>query len=158
MLHNLLGIKPQPAVIDSAHTRKSGEVQPGASSLASRGAKSVESAWQEAERELDDHHKRHRGYDDEEEEGRYHINRQQPPRKRQKTGGQHDAHAVFTTDDDGDDLLSMLGDDLDSLKEEAHYSRSEIGPSRSKEDSEKTEQRRSYWLSKGIGIEEVSSR
>ncbi|KAF8077561.1 hypothetical protein FPV67DRAFT_1684010, partial [Lyophyllum atratum] len=156
VLHNLLGVKPQP-VIGNCNDLKilgasNGSAKPPSSSN-SREAKSVKTAWQEADVEHEDgHHKRHREVDlDEDEEGRYSIGRQQPPKKRRRKGNLTDTHTVFTTDDDDDH--SVISEDDE---EEAHYA-SDVGSSRSRRDPEKTDKRRSYWLSKAIGIDSEGS-
>lgn len=149
ILHNLLGIKPR--AID--HVVVIGPRKPP-SSTAREASNSVISAWHEAEMDPeDDHQKRRRDHEfpDDDEEGRYSINWKQPPKKRQKVGGGRDRHTVFTTDDEEDGLTTVL----DSEAEDAHYA-SDIGSPRQR-DLEKMEQRRSYWLSKGVGMEDSSS-
>jgi len=107
------------------------------------------------------HNKRGRNAEtDEEEGGRYDIGRRPPPRKRQKTGKQEGAHAVFTTDDEeGGELISTFVHYTDEEEEEAYAYASDEGREfhgelRSKATSAdpKVDKRRSYWLSKGIGI------
>ncbi|KAG6839850.1 hypothetical protein C0991_011086, partial [Blastosporella zonata] len=149
VLHNLLGVKPQPAVTVA---NGSASKNKGAKSLSSNTeAASVKSAWQEADREPESHHKRHHEADEDDEEGRYTIGRQQPPSKRQRTGSRRDTHVTFTTDEDSqsEDEKEDLGygSDIEIIE------RPTSARSSTSKDPEKADKRRSYWLSKGVGIE-----
>lgn len=154
-LHNLLGIKPQPVAVESVTkmTRESsGRKERPSSTL--REANSVRSAWEEAEMHPDDdddhyHHKRRREYQDE-EEGRYDISWKRPPRKRRRARRPEDAPTVYISDDEEDSTRAYS---LDSEMEEVHYVSDEddVQP----EKLQKVVQRRSYWLSKGIGMEDT---
>ncbi|KAG6915743.1 hypothetical protein DXG01_010040 [Tephrocybe rancida] len=157
VLHNLLDVKPQPPPVTVANG--SAPISNGVGSLSSSNthaaSNSVKSAWQEADKEPEHPHKRRHDPDDDDEEGRYKIGRHQPPSKRQRTGNMKDSHVTFTTDED-----SASEDE----KEELHYG-SDIeviepppmsGRSSSSRDTEKADKRRSYWLSKGVGIEDSS--
>jgi non-canonical poly(A) RNA polymerase PAPD5/7 len=144
-LHILLGRKPQPTGGKRKETGGNGNPS---SSSSSGAAKSVQLAWQEADYD-DNQYDRRRGRHatgDEEEEGRYDISRQQPPSKRRKTGRPQDFHTIFTTDDE-DELI--VGDTAD---EDAHYASDGVLENSASRDPEKADKRRSYWLSKGIGL------
>lgn len=149
ILHNLLGLKPQPSIVNGS--RKDAQVGPTSSS-AQGARKVVQSAWQVAEPDVDLEHNRHqaqrrpRDSGSDEEEGRYNIGRQ-PPKKRRKTGRVEGAHTVFTTDDEDDERHSTTARTVDSLEEEEGEYASD-GSSDGVRD-----RRRSYWLSKGRGIE-----
>lgn len=153
MLHNLLGVQAKPVVMNGSLPERNG-VAKASSKSTSEAANSVKSAWAEADNEDANSHKRRHdaAEEEEEEEGRYRIGRQQPPSKRQRTGSGKDAHITFMTDEE------TLSEDE---KEDLHYgSDIEIieGPSMrppSSRDSGKADKRRSYWLSKGIGIGSV---
>jgi len=97
------------------------------------------------------HHKRRQEYQDE-EEGRYDISWKPPPKKRRKVGRPEDAHTVFISDDEEDELDPTRVYSLDSEVEEVHYVSD--GDDVEPEKLQKVAQRRSFWLSKGIGIEE----
>ncbi|RDB22215.1 Poly(A) RNA polymerase cid14 [Hypsizygus marmoreus] len=158
ILHNILGVKPQPSIgtPDSKKKPTNGSGSSKPSSLAIRGASSVKTAWHEAEAEPElfdeNDHKRRRDEDD--DEGRYKINRQQPPKKRRRTGRVHDNHTVFTTDEDEDE--EGVDEEGDSEVEDAHYASDDGGSSRTPRDQEKADKRRSYWLSKAIGMDDGS--
>lgn len=151
-LHTLLGRKPQPSVVNGAGSKNDPKGN-GNLPSSSSGAKSVQSAWKEADpgSDHDDgHHSRRRSRHtngEDEEEGRYDISRQQPPLKRRKIGKVQDAHTVFTTDDEEDELI---GDD--TAGEEEHYTSDGALEKLASRDPEKVDKRRSYWLSKGIGL------
>jgi non-canonical poly(A) RNA polymerase PAPD5/7 len=89
--------------------------------------------------------------DEEEEESRYGIVKDiaGPPTKRRRTGGEVDSHTVFTTDEDGEYDI-----DSDSSKESSDDRRRKGGRS-AKGGSSK--EKRSYWLSKGVGPLEEDS-
>lgn len=86
-----------------------------------------------------------------EEEGRYSISvRREPPSKRRRMGTAQDTHTVFTTDDEEEEegliIQSTITDEGESLDE---YETSGLEDA---QDSKAAQQdRRSYWLSKGIG-------
>lgn len=90
---------------------------------------------------------------EEQDEGRYDINRRQPPQKRRKIGKPKDSHTVFTTDDDDEferNSVRVEAEGADSLdEEEAHYASYDEVETRG---TERTEKRRSYWLSKALDI------
>ncbi|KAG5634891.1 hypothetical protein H0H81_000408 [Sphagnurus paluster] len=168
ILHNMLGIMPKPVVTNghappatnNGNGRAGGSGKPS-SSVTRANANSVNSAWRAADAEHEDSYKRHREIisvedDDDDEEGRYHIGRE-PPHKRQKTGKQRDAHTVFTTDEDEDSLSNCV--ESEEEEEEAHYASDvDVGLSNSRPSNpEKADKRRSYWLSKGLGMEGSSS-
>jgi non-canonical poly(A) RNA polymerase PAPD5/7 len=89
--------------------------------------------------------------DEEEEESRYGIVKDIAglPTKRRRTGGEVDSHTVFTTDEDGEYDI-----DSDSSKESSDDRRRKGGRS-AKGGSSK--EKRSYWLSKGVGPLEEDS-
>jgi hypothetical protein len=93
--------------------------------------------------------------EEEGEESRYRISKDGagPPIKRRRVGGPVDGHTVFTTDDDEDDPeASDESDDPDGSFEVGEVK--ERGGGKNRRDSA---ERRSYWLSKGIGPPEDSN-
>ena len=101
--------------------------------------------------DYDDHyHKRRREYED--EEGRYDISWKPPARKRRRAERPEDTETVYISDDEEDELDEL--DSTDSELEEGEHYVSDVEPAK----LQKVAQRRSYWLSKGIGIgEDVDS-
>ncbi|KAF8625741.1 hypothetical protein AX17_006768 [Amanita inopinata Kibby_2008] len=162
VLHNLVGINPKPTIVQAAVVTNTngGRPRPPSSSQSGIAQKAVRAAWKEAEEgaisDYDASHKRRSlaAYEDEDEddEGRYHIGRQRPPpHKRRRTGKAADLHTVFTTDDDAEGSLFSRGE---SETEEGEYleSTQKGHRGRQQEGGEAESRRRSYWLSKGIGI------
>lgn len=174
-LHHLVGVNPKeisvpkPPARDSSNGKASMNHNGKPSSASnSRAAESVQSAWEEADTKLDSDQGQaasarvnsiKRGMETEEEEGRYGIGRGRLPlKKRRKTGGREDAHTVFTTDDDEEEVDEFIAgfamsEGVDSIDEEGEYD--EIlkpGPDRNNITGSRVEERRSYWLSKGIGV------
>lgn len=141
--------------VDVKHDSGSSHKPPSSKSQA-RAAESVKTAWSEAELILDSDNEVTRV--EEEEESRY-SRSNQPPKKRRRVGKEADMHTVFTTDDDEDgdandkDLRLHVGGAEDgATDEEAEYvvvSDSESGDRASKK---KNDEKRSYWLSKGVGV------
>jgi len=140
VLHNLLGLKPSPTVVNGDD---SGVTLGIPTSSASQAVRSTQSAWHQAEVGVrsDDEHRpsRRRHVSEDEDEGRYDINRRQPPQKRRKMGRPQDSHTIFTTDDEHDSIRDSLDE------EEAHY---EVDL----KDVGMAEKRRSFWLSKAIDM------
>lgn len=151
-LHNLLDIKPKPTVISGA----GGETNERGEEASSSGVNNAYSAWEEsghtkeADMVLESDEERHtRDLEEDAEEGdRYDIGRYQPLKKRRKTGGREDAHTVFTTDDDE---WEGSQDSLDEEEEGAYANKVESPKRKSDLPNDK---RRSYWLSKGIGLDD----
>ncbi|KAG6829240.1 hypothetical protein H0H87_012200 [Tephrocybe sp. NHM501043] len=157
ILHNLLGVKPQLPITSANGTApKSNGPKPPSSHSQTAAASSIKSAWQEADREPDSPRKRRHDLDDDEEQGRYTIGRQQPPSKRQKTGSRKDAHVTFMTDED-ESQSEDEKEDLQYGSEIEIIERPTSTRSTSSKDIEKADNRRSYWLSKGVGIEGSSA-
>lgn len=108
---------------------------------------SVRNAWKEAEGASDDEYRhRHRQEPkiEDDEGGRYEIGRSLPPRKRRRMGRQEDKHTVFIPDDDDDGH--------NTSEEELHYVSDTSRANRRERYNPVNEKRRSYWLSKGIGL------
>lgn len=151
VMHRLAGVKPLPVVVDDANVRKSEQKVSSASSK-QKASHAVEKEWngKGADRDSDNEDnyrdRRHRQPADD-EGGRYAIERQ-PPKKRRKTGRSTDSHAVYFVGDDEDDTEGAINlDDEEYMSDESAEER----PSRP--DSSKNDNKRSYWLSKGIGME-----
>lgn len=133
----------------------SSSTKPGKPSSSKRA---VQTAWEEADMEIsaDDI------AEEEEEGGRYDIGLQ-PPKKRAKTGRDlHDAHTVFITDDDededeDDDELKVITGDTEDEVEDVAYGGDGHREERTRKLDPNMDKRRSYWLSKGIGIESNDS-
>lgn len=157
-LHNIVGVRPLPAIVKEISFRKLHQKEPSVSK--SKASRAVESIWDTEDLSYDFDHEefsssghRHRRAADE-ERGRYDIGLQ-PSRKKRKTGRESDAHkVVFVDDDDYDENdEERRADD----EEEEEYmsleseSDDERRPSLSRRSSAKSDHRRSYWLSKGIG-------
>ncbi|TCD67285.1 hypothetical protein EIP91_000307 [Steccherinum ochraceum] len=171
VLHRMLGIEADSVTfaIDVKHDSGSSRKPPSSKSQA-RAAESVKTAWSEAELVMDSDDEVTKV--EEEEESRYRAadsRSSQPPKKRRRMGKEADMHTVYTTDDDEDgdandkDLrLHVGGADDGVTDEEAEYvvvSDSESGDQANKR---KKDEKRSYWLSKGVGLggdtDETSSR
>ncbi|KAG6888367.1 hypothetical protein C0992_008669 [Termitomyces sp. T32_za158] len=149
VLHNLLNVQAQPVVVNGSTPKGNGTAKPSSTSTG-EAANSVKSAWAEADNEdVNSHKRQHNATDEEEEEGRYRIGRQQPPTKRRRTGSRKDAHITFTTDEE-----TLSEDEKEDLHYESDIEIIEGKATRppSSRDSEKADKRRSYWLSKAIGI------
>ena len=140
VLHRMLGVTPTASltgkVVDNVNvTSRTAE------------AKSVETAWGEADMFFDTHN----GSEEEEEiESRYDIESRRPPAKRRRTGTQADVHTVYTTDEDEDtfSISHQRGDEDGISEEEGEYDLSVSDaerPGRAEAAS-----RRSYWLSKAM--------
>ncbi|KIM48612.1 hypothetical protein M413DRAFT_82359 [Hebeloma cylindrosporum] len=157
-LHKIVGARPLPVVVKSSDEisfRKPAERE--SSSSKSKASRAVESVWDTEDASHDFDHEeyysrrhRHRPAADE-ERGRYDIG-QQPSKKRRKTGRESDAHTVVFVDDD-DDEEERRADEMEdgeymSLDSESDDDRR---PKLSRRSSAKSDHRRSYWLSKGIG-------
>lgn len=83
------------------------------------------------------------------EGGRYAIERQ-PPRKRRRTERSEAEHSVYFVDDDDD----TEGARQDEIEDGEYLSDASVEERRSmRTDSSKNEKTRSYWLSKGLGME-----
>jgi non-canonical poly(A) RNA polymerase PAPD5/7 len=145
-LHRMLGLTPAPS-----HPEQSGvaEVWRADESDSVHSAtpprRKRKPSRQNPAKELDE---------EEEEESRYRISKDGagPPTKRRRVGGPVDGHTVFTTDDDEDDPeASDESDDPDGSFEVGEVK--ERGGGKNRRDSA---ERRSYWLSKGIGPPEDS--
>ncbi|KAL0946483.1 hypothetical protein HGRIS_012700 [Hohenbuehelia grisea] len=162
-LHRVLGVQPKVAVVEmtSADGRLKAEPPRAASKPDSRHARSVQAAWEEADKagygddEDEDIHRRSRksatrgSDDDEEDEGRYRIGRD-PPRKRRRTGGEHDQHTVyFVDDDDGSSMNEALAYASDSSSDDAALPPQAM-PSRNGKPNSGA--KRSYWLSKAMEV------
>jgi len=153
-----VGVRPLPRIVKSSDEisfRKPDQKERSLSK--SKASRAVESVWDTEDvshdvdyEEYSSRSHRHRPAADE-ERGRYDIG-QQPSKKRRKTGRESDAHTVVFVDDDDDD-----GNDeerrADEDEEGAYMSASddERRPSLSRRSSARSDHRRSYWLSKGIG-------
>ncbi|KAF9065446.1 hypothetical protein BDP27DRAFT_1404788 [Rhodocollybia butyracea] len=112
------------------------------------------------------HHKRRHESnlpDSDDDSGKYGITERQPPKKRQRMGGPMDVHTVFTTDDDisfnsasedGEtDSLAAEEEDYDVGSGEMNMDNVEGTAETKAPPSSDKNQRRSYWLSKGIGAD-----
>ncbi|CAA7271029.1 unnamed protein product [Cyclocybe aegerita] len=143
-LHNTLGVKPKPAVVDD-HSSRRGDHEEESSSR-SKASRAVDSAWEDAREDVQSEHREH-SLDDYDEEGRYAIGRQ-PPKKRRKTGRASDAHTVVFIDDFEEDEVEEGEYMSDKLDADAVGRPSQP---RAAGKSPKNDERRSYWLSKGNG-------
>lgn len=148
-----MGVNPKPTVVRiKGAAGKSAATGKGPSG--SMGANSVRLAWQEAENDVnanDSNAARRRGRElgaDDEEEGRYDIVRQ-PTNKRRKMGHPQASHMVFTTDEEEDELVARTNS---SGEEDGEYASDGDREGLLISRDSKVEKRRSYWLSKGIGI------
>lgn len=154
----MLGIKPHSSasvsvIHDEVATKQS------SSQARAHAASSVQHAWGEADMELaSDQEESGREADEESRYRRADSKANQPPKKRQRVGKEKDVHTVYTTDEEdmstigeGDLRLHIGGDQVDGITdEEAQYeliSESEDGERKAKKD-----EKRSYWLSKGVGV------
>jgi hypothetical protein len=163
-LHRILGVEPV-----------AGRPTPQESDAAL--AHSVRAAWNGEFRDSDSEpepitHKRKRSSiskrqrdranDDEEEESRYAIARDGsgPPTKRRRTGGHMDQHTAFTTDEDDMELNSDEDSDESVASEDDQYASEERsskeGHYASSSRKNRHSERRSFWLSKGLGRLEES--
>lgn len=159
----MLGIEVNvPSKVDVKHD-DSERRKPGSSSSHALAAESVKTAWEEADMALESDEEEETAAV-EEEESRYRAadsRASQPPKKRRRTGKEKDMHTVYTTDDEDDaeldkNLQLHIGGADDGVSEEeaeyvvhSHGSESEQSdrPGKRKKDA-----KRSYWLSKGIGL------
>lgn len=152
-LHRALGIDPRPTV-----TVSSNGTPPCESNRESPAAQeSVQSAWQHADADHEPVNKQEA--ETEVEESRYGIDKRQPPRKRRKMNAEIDVHTVYTTDEDDEDEVggssSGRREDGELLVHTVHDSGSDTGKEEAeyKTSPSKAAERRSYWLSKGVGLD-----
>ncbi|KAJ3514208.1 hypothetical protein NLJ89_g2503 [Agrocybe chaxingu] len=143
-LHNILGVKPTPAIVDDYSSKRDDHKEE--SSSRPRASRAVDSAWEDPREDDQSDHREH-SPEDHDGEGRYAIGRQ-PPKKRRKMGRASDAHTVVFIDDSEDDEGEVeegeyMSDDADAAGRPSQSRR----PGKSPNDDE----RRSYWLSKGNG-------
>lgn len=150
ILHKMLGVdtalKRAPQVVNGAGTNKG--VHGSKSSGEAQNA--VHSAWAseaDTDKQLsDDDGARQVAEDTEAEEGRYDI---PPPKKRRKTG---------RSDKDEHTVLYVSGSEDEKEDEAYSGQKREVDRERgdrkddSRRDTESADRRRSYWLSKGIGL------
>ncbi|KAH9484478.1 Poly(A) RNA polymerase cid14 [Psilocybe cubensis] len=161
VLHNILGVKPQPIVIQDSDDEVDDERRKD-----SKTSHVIESVWENGDRQSDsdndDAHLRRNGHTGDDDGGRYAIGRQ-PPKKRRRTGREEDSHTVYLEDDDEDEEELSFGggrrgdankvDELEDGEYSSNGSDEEDRPGRfQKRDDPKRDARRSYWLSKAIGI------
>lgn len=159
-LHNIVGVKPLPVIVKSSDEisfRRSHQKEPPLSK--SKASRAVESVWDTEDADHDYDHEelssrghRHRPAADE-ERGRYDIGLQ-PSKKRRKTGRESDAHTVVFVDDDDDENDEEQRANEEEEREYMSFESDgddERRPSLSRRSSAKSDHRRSYWLSKGIG-------
>ena len=155
----MLGVEPRKTVVPAQviDTRRTISFQSESSRNGhAKSIQVVEEIFEEADMEMESdieelekperHHKRRDR--SEEEEGRYGIGAQeQPPNKRRRTSTAKDPHTVFTTDDEDEEeglIVNTFTDEGESLEEYESDGADEARDS-------KAAQRRSYWLSKGVG-------
>lgn len=160
ILHRLLGVEPKKNLV--IH-------QPEASrhrgSRIKRSAQEVEEIYEKADMDMDSDIEEIRSlqspnghrHQSDDEEGRYDIGaRDQPPNKRRKMGQARDMHTVFITDDEeeeeGELIVNNITDEGESLEE---YESDGAGEEERDSKTAQQDKRRSYWLSKGIGIGSV---
>jgi len=160
-LHRMLGVEPRKTVVPAQviDTRRTISFQSESSRNGhAKSIQVVEEIFEEADMEMESdieeleklerHRKRRDRSEEEEEEGRYGIGAQeQPPNKRRRTGTAKDPHTVFTTDDEDEEeglIVNTFTDEGESLEEYESDGADEARDS-------KAAQRRSYWLSKGVG-------
>ncbi|KAL6301856.1 hypothetical protein BKA93DRAFT_796171 [Sparassis latifolia] len=145
VLHRMLGLTPQATLAP-----KVSRPEPNGKSRASQ-KESVQTAWEEADMELESDEERDGKVSD--EDSRYDIdNRVQPPKKRQRVGKQQDMHTVYTTDEEDEDG-EILDDGEDGLsREELEYDLSGLQEDEVGRKLEAQERRRSYWISKGLDV------
>jgi len=153
VLHNILGIPPLPILVHDTGDRdrkRDGHKEAESSKL--KASRAVQESWEDADKSQEhddfDEYYRRRHVDD--DSGRYDIGRQ-PPKKRQRTGADRDKHTVYVIDDDEEDMeISISDDGIEEIERPGDFPEP---PPRS--DNAKRDNRRSYWLSKGVGIEGV---
>ncbi|KAG7092965.1 hypothetical protein E1B28_009266 [Marasmius oreades] len=161
-LHKALGVNPRPVVVTTTtSTTRNGDEINGEANLVGQSARAVATKVWSVSSDSDDDDIVYLGSskgtakEEDEEGGRYDIGRRssQPPKKRKKLGNSH-SRMVFVIDEDAD------ADDGESvnLDSDAEYDL-QFDPAEgdipgSKPPSSQTQtngDKRSYWLSKGIG-------
>ncbi|THH31115.1 hypothetical protein EUX98_g3085 [Antrodiella citrinella] len=159
VLHRILGIEDiAPVPLEIKHEKSS--KQPINSRTQARAAESVQSAWSKADVAAEEQEDRHKSDDVEESRYRAADSRSgQPPKKRRRTGKDEDLHTVYTTDEEedvADDNLHLHfagAPDGASEKEDEYTVLSESSLDR--DVSSRKELKRSYWLSKGVGLGDI---
>ena len=149
VLHRMLGLDSAAEV----RFRPSDAPESNGTSQVRAAKESVQSTWEHADAEHDAAHGRDAEPDV--EESRYGIDKRQPPSKRRRVGAEIDMHTVYTTDDDEDSeedggegvVVHTVDSGSGTGEEEDEY---DVSFSSNK--SEKTERKRSYWLSKGVAM------
>ena len=144
-MHDILGVKTKHSEVNGIQNSQTRESGPTTSYSDPKVVKPVWNGRDDLSDE-DDYYRRHDMQ--EEERGRYDIGRQ-PPKKRRKTGRTEDAHTVYLIDDE-DESRSERYENEDGEYYSDEGSPDDRRTSRSGP-SPKTDNRRSYWLSKGIG-------
>lgn len=154
-LHRALGIDPRPTATVSPNDTPPRKTSQGHESRAVN--ESVQSAWKGADADHEPVHKQEA--ETEAEESRYGIDKRQPPRKRRKMNSEIDVHTVYTTDEEDEDEVgggsSGRQEDGELLVHTVHDSGSDTGKEEAeyKTSTSKAAERRSYWLSKGVGLD-----
>ncbi len=149
VMHRLAGVKPLP--VDDDASVRTPEQRTSSASSKQKASHAVEKEWNgkgaDSDHEDSYRNRRHRQPVDD-EGGRYAIERQ-PPKKRRKTGRSSDSHTVYFVGDDDDDTEGAI-----NLEDEEYMSDESVDEGRpSRPDGVKNDNKRSYWLSKGIGME-----
>ncbi|KAF9014210.1 hypothetical protein BDQ17DRAFT_1386693 [Cyathus striatus] len=147
IFHNILGVDPRPIVVNGTSLPEANGAS--GSGRKAKDSESVNAAWKangDSDDERDLKRRRWRSPEEDEDRGRYDIGRRrQPPIKRRKFGNDVDAHTVFVSEDEDehsvDSNVILVTPDIPRKKTE-------------KKDPEDGKRRRSYWLSKGIGMGE----
>ncbi|KAF7979571.1 hypothetical protein HWV62_41856 [Athelia sp. TMB] len=145
ILHDLLGVEPKISLAPSTTNGHKSRAE---------SEESETDIEMESELEEGEHSRRHRRDESDDEGGRYDIGmRKPPPAKRRRVDTVADTHTVFTTDDeeDGEErepIVVNFADSGDDLEEYESDGRADaVGDGGVQRD-----EKRSYWLSKGIGI------
>jgi non-canonical poly(A) RNA polymerase PAPD5/7 len=160
VLHRLVGVKPaagpspQPSSAKYPETAGVAAVWEAADDSESLPSESDSTATRQ-KRPRKRKHSRQEATNDrdaaDEDESRYAIVRDGagPPAKRRRTGQAADAHTVFTTDEDEEYALADDTGDTSGSAEEGEVDEKAARTGGAGERSSR--ERRSYWLSKGVG-------
>jgi non-canonical poly(A) RNA polymerase PAPD5/7 len=150
-LHQILGLEPARALV-SLHPKQSRVAAVSAADESDLASSEASSPARPSRKRKPSRQAPEKAHEEEEEESRYKIVKDGagPPTKRRRVGGPVDGHTVFTTDEDDDDAANS-----DDESEDGSFENGQVSE-RSEEDRERSRERRSYWLSKGIGPQDDS--
>lgn len=161
IFHDLLGVEPKHNLAPPESKREKNGHSSHTVTEAYETDMELDSDIEEGEERLGNRKRRIEESDEleeaeeaEEEEGRYDMgSRRQPPVKRRRVGTVEDELTVFTTDDDddGEEENLVVAHIADSEEDHEEYE-SDGQPGATSNGNAKRDEKRSYWLSKGIGI------